>query len=209
MGKESKTRAEIPFVKSVPDDAVLHLPPLQGVTLGPAYLLGDSARTPIEVHRSSAGITLSAMSLHAAGTPSAPADFLPVIAIPFKGTLRAQPPIISAGADGAFALRIGQADRFYNYNGNDYWASPTIYKLRWTIAASVGRYDLRIRYFHAERTAKLTLFLNGVSTPVSLEPSPASGSASSFTYTRKVTIRRTPSTVANPATVEITPRAFL
>jgi alpha-L-fucosidase len=195
------------FVKSVPQDAVLRLPTLKGVTLQPAYLLKDPTRTPIKVAQSDAGVTLSAQSLGEIGSASAPADFLPVIAIPFKGKLQPQLPVIEPGANGVFALTPGQADTFYNYNGNDYWAPPTTYKLRWTIAAPQGRYDLRIRFSHAERPAKLTLFVNGVPVPINLEPSPAAGTDSTSTASLQVNLRRKASSLANQATIEITPRA--
>jgi alpha-L-fucosidase len=195
------------FVKSIPKDGVLRLPPVPDATMKAAFLLGDSARTPIAVEQAKSGITLSAKSLRTnSAVEGDPANFLPVVVVPFAGKLRAQSPLISGDTRG-FSLKPAQADRFYNYNGHGYEAPAILYKLRWTIAAIPGTYQLKINYTPAHAASSITLFLDGVPTSIHLNRPSQEGSETVSTYTQRITLRKTSVSVTNRARVEVTPAA--
>lgn len=140
------------FVKKLPEDGVLHLPGLSG-NLGAAYVLGNARRELISVKQTDDGAVVSAALLHKYDLSS-----LPVIVIPFKGELHMKAKAISASADGSFVLDEKAADHFYNYNGYGYEDPPTLYKLRWTLAAKAGKYRLKLHATEIEDTAAITLF---------------------------------------------------
>lgn len=186
------------FVKDVPRGGVLRLPGLKGANLGKAYRLGDAGRTPIAVSHDSEGVTLSAASLHPETTGTDYAGFLPVIVLPFTGELRVQTKAIEADASSGFVLDPKQADHFYNYNGYGYEDPPTLYKLRWNLAARPGAYKLDLHYTGLDKPAKLTVFVNGRHQAVEL-----SGSADG-TQTAMVNIA---GKAGSDTTLEITPEA--
>ena len=182
------------FVKDLPAGGTLHLPGLHKPQAGEAYLLNSSAPRNFPVSEDSAGVTIqvSPTSMESAG-------FLPVIVLPFGGKLDVKQPTISPEANGSFALTPETADHFFNYNGRDYEAPPTLYKLRWLLAAAPGTYnvelDIKLDGQGAQENAKLDLIVNGARIALS--------AATSRTCTIKTTIH-----ILEPASatsIELTP----
>lgn len=63
-----------------------------------------------------------------------------VIVAEYDGPFQAAPPNVLKGS----TFRVTDADKFYNYNGEGYYARPTIYKLQWNFAAPPGRYRVML-----------------------------------------------------------------
>lgn len=72
-------------------------------------------------------------------------DFLPVVALDFEGPLRVLQPAVHARPDGTIRLASGDAERFYNANGEGYYDPPTVRKLVWHAAIDrPGRYEIQL-----------------------------------------------------------------
>jgi alpha-L-fucosidase len=178
------------FVKDLPADGMLRLPGLRNPQAGEAYLLNSPAATKFPVAGDNDGVKIqvSQASIENAG-------FLPVIVLPFTGTLDVQQPTIPAEANGSFALTPELADHFFNYNGRGYEAPPTLYKLRWLLAAPPGTYDVELQLDGAtQANAKLDLAVNGARTALK---------AASGVSTIKTTIHIF--TPASTTSIELTP----
>jgi alpha-L-fucosidase len=182
------------FVKEPPADGTLHLPGLRAPQAGDAYLLDASAPTKFPVTEDDYGVTIQVPQASIVD-----AGFLPVIVLPFSGKLEVKQPTISPDTNGGFALTPDAADRFFNYNGRGYEAPPTLYKLRWLLAASRGTYDVELDVQPdgqaAAGTTKLDLVVNGARTTLT--------AAASGTSTIKTTIQLTER--ASTTSVELTP----
>jgi alpha-L-fucosidase len=158
------------FVQNVPADGILHLPGLSAASVAAAkpYVLGDPTRRPLQWSQQGSDANLIVGSLSAlqnripvaAREDSTVVRFLPVIAIPIPGKLIVRQPAFAPGPDGTFTLTAKQADRFYNYNGYGYEDPPTLYKLRWNLAARPGRYTLTLDHAALAYPAKIELVLN-------------------------------------------------
>jgi alpha-L-fucosidase len=144
------------FVRDLPHDGTLHLPGVTGAKLRSAYLLSDSEKEPLAVQQDDQGasIALPADALKTSG-------FLPVIAVPFTGTLVVIPPSLSADADGSFLLKPEQADHFQNYNGYGYGDPPTLYKLRWIVNAKPGKYKVVLDATDASKGPQPDVVIDG------------------------------------------------
>ncbi len=168
------------FVQSVPADGILHLPGLNAASIAATrpYLLGDPSRQPIPWTHNGPDAALNAGSLTAlqnripvASSQDGAIDrFLPVIAIPIPGKLSVRQPAFAPNARGVFTLTTKQADRFYNYNGYGYEAPPTLYKLRWNLAAKPGRYTLTLTHAALAYPATIELVLNPLRPDVTRTP---------------------------------------
>jgi alpha-L-fucosidase len=182
------------FVRDLPADGALHLPGLRKPQAGEAYLLNSSAPTKFPVAEGKDEVTIQVPQ-----TSIENAGFLPVIVLPFSGKLDVTQPAISPDPNGSFALTPETADHFFNYNGRGYEAPPTLYKLRWLLAATPGTYnvelDVKLDGQVAQANAKLDLIVNGARTALT--------TASSGTSTIKTTIQ-----ILKPASttsIELTP----
>jgi alpha-L-fucosidase len=173
------------IVKSVPADGVLRLPGLSTTSVAgaKAYLLGDPSKKPLAwASNGSQDATLSIPSLEElqqriavpAGEDSAIVRYLPVIAIPLRGTLTVKQPAFSPDTQGAFSLTVKQADRFFNYNGYGYEDPATLYKLRWNLAAKPGKYRLVVEHAALDKTTHAEVVIDGHRTPLDLKPSETS-----------------------------------
>jgi len=189
------------FVKDLPSDGVLHLPGLRAQHLGDAYFLNDPSHTALPVSRNKDGtsVTISEASLAGAG-------FLPVVVLPFSGKLHVQPSSIAPEAAGNVLLTPQTADHFFNYNGADYEAPPTLYKLRWFVAAAPGRYRIEIDVNAPRRQPKLDLVVDGHRKPL-MVPHFDAGSVTVKTLVRVLpknsALRSSQS--ASPISIELTP----
>jgi alpha-L-fucosidase len=134
----------------------LHLPGVTEAKLRSAYLLSDSEKKPFAVQQDDQGasIALPADALKTSG-------FLPVIAVPFTGTLVVTPPSLSADADGSFLLKPEQADHFQNYNGYGYEDPPTLYKLQWMVNAKPGDYKVVLDATDASKGPQPDIVIDG------------------------------------------------
>jgi alpha-L-fucosidase len=173
------------IVKSVPPDGLLKLPGLSPSLVAGSrpYVLGDPTKQPLQWAADTKEATLAIPSLNAlqnripvAANHDASVDrFLPVIAIPIPRKLIVQQPAFAPNASGAFLLAPKQADQFYNYNGYGYEDPPTLYKLRWNIAANSGRYRLTLAHSALTHPAQVELVVNpccadAVHTLITLHP---------------------------------------
>jgi alpha-L-fucosidase len=179
------------FVKDLPADGALHLPGLRDPQAGEAYLLNSPAATKFPVTEESNGVKIqvSQTSIENDG-------FLPVIVLPFSGKLDVQQPSISPETNGTFLLTPDLGDHFFNYNGRGYEAPPTLYKLRWLLAAAPGTYDVELQLDGSatQANAKLDLVVNGARTALK---------AASSVSTIKTTIHIL--TPASTTSIELTP----
>lgn len=132
------------FVEKIPPDGVLRLPGLVDTRLGPASLLGGKAGTTAPVAMDGDGARMDIHSL--AISRDADAAFMPVVAVPFDGTLHVRPRSVAPEADGRVVLDAKHAQHFLNYNGFGYEDPSTAYKLRWHAGLGAGDYRLTIRY---------------------------------------------------------------
>ena len=182
------------FVKDPPADGTLRLPGLRAPKAGEAYLLSTSAPSKFPVTEDDDEVTIQVQQASIAD-----AGFLPVIVLPFSGKLEVKQPTISPGANGGFALTPDTADHFFNYNGRGYEAPPTLYKLRWLLAAAPGSYSVEVDVRpdgQADATnVKLDLVVNGARTTLTAAASGAS------TIKTTIHIAETASTTS----IELTP----
>jgi alpha-L-fucosidase len=143
------------FVAKPPTDHQLHVPGLADTAFGPAYRLGSPAST-VEVERN--GNDISVALDHLAGDTTD--AFMPVIVLPFKGSLRVRPSMLAAASDGGFHLQPAQAEHYLNYNGEGYEAPATPYKLSWQLDAQAADYLLTLHYT-AAANAKMDAWIDG------------------------------------------------
>lgn len=173
------------FVKNAPADGILRLPGLSAASIAgaKAYLLGDPSKKPLAwTSNASQDAMLSIPSLEElqqriavpAGEDSAIVQYLPVIAIPLRGTLSVKQPAFSPDAQGAFSFTAKQADHFFNYNGYGYEDPATLYKLRWNLAAKPGKYRLVVEHAALDKTTHAEVVIDGHRTPLDLKPSETS-----------------------------------
>jgi alpha-L-fucosidase len=143
------------FVKDAPKDGKLQLPGVsKGVTFGDAYLLAGGAGASGKVVMNEGGAEVEAGSL----LQSSSVEVMPVVVVPFSGSLRVRSAaIVAATADGSLALEAARADRFLNYNGRGYEDPATTYKLRWEIEATLGRYKVEVHYAKTEKAGVMDM----------------------------------------------------
>ncbi|HUB88735.1 MAG TPA: alpha-L-fucosidase [Dyella sp.] len=157
------------FVAKMPPDHQLRVPGLADTAFGPAYRLGAPEST-VDVQRNGHDITIALD--HLAHWPMVDADgsvdYMPVIALPFKGPLRVRPQMMDAGADGSFHLQATQAEHYLNYNGEGYEAPATLYKLSWQLNAKAADYVLTLHYSRAAAIAKVDVWIDGQRYPLGL-----------------------------------------
>ena len=144
------------FVQNVPTDGIVHLPGLSAASVAATRprLLGDPARQPIPWVHNGPDAALNVGSLSAlqsripvpANQDASVVRYIPVIAIPIAGKLSVRQPAFPPAADGTFTLTAKEADHFYNYNGYGYEDPPTLYKLRWNLAAKPGFYTITLHH---------------------------------------------------------------
>jgi len=96
------------------------------------------------------------------------AGYMPVVAIPFEGTLHVRPDAVAPGADGDVQLPAAHAAHFLNDNGYGYEDPPTVYKLRWYAGVGAGDYMLAVHYRDAPAPAKLDVWADGHPRPLAL-----------------------------------------
>lgn len=153
------------FIDKLPADGLLHLPNVVDSTLGTARLLGDASKQalPVSIDKAGATVDVHALKLTAPGTA-----FMPVIAVPIKGTLHVRPDAVAASPDGTVTLDAHHAEHFLNYNGHGYEDPSTLYKLRWYAALGAGHYKLSLRYVGGEKPARIDLLVDGKRQTLSL-----------------------------------------
>jgi alpha-L-fucosidase len=118
------------LVKDPPASGRLELPGLR-TPIRKAYLLSSGRE-----------LRVNGASVEWTGVPK-PAP-LTVVVCEWDGELRIVPELHSQANGGRLALPAANANRFYNYNGNGYYARPTIYKYEWHFSASAGLWRLML-----------------------------------------------------------------
>ena len=185
------------FVNDVPKDGRLRLPGVvEGVRFGTPYLLGSNRVPAGEVAVGGDGAVVDTAGL------LQDAGFLPVVVVPFAGELGVRPAgMVKAGSDGGVALEATGADQFLNFNGRGYEAPATIYKLRWYLAATPGRYRAEVRYAKAAMAGTMVLQVGGERREVTLEAGKGAG-----VWSSEVQVMRGPAAVGGAESVELTPK---
>lgn len=142
---------------------MIHLPGVIDTRFGQGVVLADPRAKVAAVRASGGGVAVRVTGLDAAG-------YMPVVALPFEGTLHVAPPSIRPAADGTIRLDAAAAERFLNYNGGNYTAKRTPYKLRWYAAAGAGHYTLAVHYQRLKSGAAMDAWVDGHATRVALAP---------------------------------------
>lgn len=159
------------FVAKRPPDGQLRVPGVSDTAFGSAHRLGVPGST-VAVQRDGhdVKIVLDQFTRGASiGTDSGSIDnFMPVIVLPFKGSLHVRPDMIAAASDGSFHLQPAQAQHYLNYNGEGYEAPATLYKLRWQLDAQAARYTLTVHYVSGNVPARMDLWVDGQRYPLTL-----------------------------------------
>ena len=159
------------FVAKMPADHQLHLPGLIDTALGRAYRLGSPGAT-VEIQHDADGVSIPLDRLP--NWPLADAggshvdSFMPVVALPFKGTLHVRPHAIAAARDGRFHLQPAQASHYLNYNGDGYEDPATLYKLAWQLDANASNYVLTVSYTPLPQRTQIDLWVDGQRYPLNL-----------------------------------------
>lgn len=152
------------FVATPPADHQLHLPGLVDTELGRAYPLG-SPDTMIDARHEADGVTVPLDRFThwpAADSSNANVDsFMPVVVLPFKGTLHVRPKAIAAASDGSVHLPSAQASHYLNYNGEGYEDPATLYKLMWKVDTNATDYTCAVRYTPGPQPAQIDLWIDG------------------------------------------------
>jgi alpha-L-fucosidase len=195
------------FVAKIPADHQLHLPELTDTTLGRAYRLG-SPEGSVEIRHDADGVSIPLDGL--ARWPSADAggtnvdSFMPVVVLPFKGTLHVRPQAIAAAGDGSFHLQPAQAAHYLNYNGEGYEDPATLYKLVWQLDAKTSNYAITVNYMSLPRRAQMDLWVDGQRYPLNLA-SDVAGNHDIASQT--IDVRRDRNAHPYAMQVELTPRS--
>jgi alpha-L-fucosidase len=113
------------LVRDWPADGRLRLPGLQN-RIQRAYFLIDRERSALRIEKSGAQKSVIVRM------PEGP-DPLVTVVVEYAGSLSVVPPTVPANGS-AIVLTEKNADRFLNYNGEGYYAPPTLYKLQWAVA---------------------------------------------------------------------------
>ena len=142
------------FVDRPPADGVLRLPGVVDTRFGAGHVLDAPQASVGPVGTAAAGATVKVGGLAGAG-------YMPVVAIPFEGTLHVRPTAVAPGTDGHVRLLAAHAERFFNYNGYGYEDPPTIYKLRWYAGVGAGDYTLTVHYRDAGASAQMDVWVDG------------------------------------------------
>ena len=215
------------FVAKPPADGVLRLPGVVATrfgqghvlddaslspqrTLGPSASAGSSAMAPGTCLRNGDGktcgssrplvgpVTYDAKGAAVKVEGLAQAGYMPVVALPFDGSLQVRPDAVAAGADGHVRLAATRAEHFLNHNGYGYDDPPTLYKLRWYAQAGAGDSMLVVHYRDAAASAKLDVWVDGH--PKTLALPAGRGTA-------RLPVRRDPQAFPWAMQVELTPVA--
>jgi alpha-L-fucosidase len=158
------THAIYLFVAKAPADHQLHIPGLVDTALGRAYQFGSPDAT-VDVRQEADGVSISLGRF--THWPAADAGdthveaFMPVVVLPFKGTLHVQPKAIAAAHDGSFHLQPAQASHYLNYNGEGYEEPATLYKLTWQIDAKASDYTCTVSYTPLPQPTQMDLWIDG------------------------------------------------
>jgi alpha-L-fucosidase len=179
------------FVDKPPADGVLRLPGVVDTRFGPGRVLADPRATVGRVAVDAAGASVRVEGLAEAG-------YMPVLAIPFEGTLHVRPDAVAPDADGRVRLPAARAAHFLDYNGYGYEDPPGVYKLRWYAGVGAGDYLLVVHYRDAPAPAKLDVWVDGQPRPLAL---PAGAG------TARLRVRRDPATHPYAMQLELTPVA--
>ncbi len=158
------------FVAKPPADHQLRLPGLIDTELGRAYRLG-APETAVDVRHDDGGanIPLDRFALGPSDARNAKVDdFMPVIVLPFKGTLHVRPKAIAAASDGRFRLQPEQASHYLNYNGEGYEDPATLYKLMWKVDAQASDYTCVVSYAPLPQRTRVDLWIDGKRYPLEL-----------------------------------------
>jgi len=148
------------LVRDWPADGRLMLPGLQN-RIQRAYFLADRERTALRI---------DAQPLENAVLVSKPdgAGPLVTVVVEYSGALSVVPPTVPASGSG-FVLTEKNADRFLNYNGEGYYAPPTLYKLQWAVALKPpGDYSVEIEFEKPEHPVALDLWVGNQRTALTL-----------------------------------------
>ncbi len=150
------------MVTKWPADGQLALPGLKN-KLTRAYLLSDSAKTPLPLDNSGDSRIVNVPAAH----PASPAV---VIVAEYTGPLSVIPPSVPAGPAGVVELDQKDATKEFNYNNRGYYEGPTVYKLRWDFAPSqAGQYNVEVTYRKNASVGPIELDLGGQRLVVSLK----------------------------------------
>lgn len=186
------------IVSRLPADGHLSLPGVLPPTqFGKPYLLGsDSTRTgSVGLTPEGATVDLTPLASQLSG-----AD-LPVLVLPFSGTLAVRPSTtIRPGPGKEIQLAASTADRFLNFNGRGYEDPATVYKLRWFLATPPGRYHAELHYTRPPKPARMTLVVGDQHLPVTLPAGSGPG-----VWSADLTLVPGPTATGHDETIEITP----
>lgn len=126
------------LVRDWPSDGRLVLPGLQS-RIERAYFLADRERTALRIDEQASEKAVIARRPEGAGP-------LATVVVEYAGALSVVPPTVPANGS-TIVLTEKNADRFLNYNGEGYYAPPTLYKLQWAVALKgPGDYAVEIEF---------------------------------------------------------------
>lgn len=151
------------LVRDWPANSRLVLPGMRN-RIERAYFLSDRKKTALRIDATAAaGKTVVASRPEAAGP-------LTTIVVEYAGALEVIPPTLKA-TGAKLELTEKNADRFLNYNGEGYYAPPTLYKLQWAVALDgPGGYSVEIEFESPKKTAAVDFWAGGRRTALTLAP---------------------------------------
>lgn len=179
------------FVEKPPADGVLHLPGVVDTRFGQGHVLDDAKARVGAVTSDAQGATVRVSGLDTAG-------YMPVVALPFDGTLQVRPAAVAPDAKGQVHLTAAQAEHFQSTNGYGYEDPPKLYKLRWYAQLGAGDAMLVVHYRDAQPAARVDVWVDGKPTLLTLPA--GAGSA-------RVLVKRDLHTQPWAMQVELTPVA--
>ena len=156
------------LVRDWPKDSRLVLPGLQN-NLKSAYFLADPGKTALRVEQNGSERSVTAPRPATAGP-------LTTVVVEYTGALSVVPPTFKP-VSGTLELTEKSADHFLNYNGEGYYAPPTLYKLRWAVAlAGTTNYSVEIEYENSKSPVNVDFWAGEQRTALTL-PAGKSGAA--------------------------------
>ena len=141
-------------------DGRLVLPGLQN-RIERAYFLTDRGRTALRIDERPSEKAVVVSKPEGAGP-------LVTVVVEYAGALSVVPPTVPANGAG-FVLTEKNADRFLNYNGEGYYAPPTLYKLQWAVALKPpGDYAVEIDFEKPEHPVAVDFWVGDKRTALML-----------------------------------------
>jgi alpha-L-fucosidase len=123
------------FVERLPADGRLRLPGLESHILEAQWL---NTKSGGKLQIENGAVVASALPAK---------EFLPVIAVQFEGELNVQSAVAEPDESGSIRLMPGDAEKFFNNNGEGYYDSPTLRSEKWQFAVKrAGQYRVEVAY---------------------------------------------------------------